>query len=160
MPSMRRTGILTVVSVFLMGALCLPASADPLKGWGVSDPYNKLYNYKEAERIKATVVKVVEVVPMPGMAPGVALEVREGGETIIVHLGPTAFLKPADTGLKPGDRVTIRGCWAEVNGKDVLMASKVKKGEVFELKMRLTKDGTPFWTMTPEQLVKEQQSND
>ena len=160
MPSMRRMGILTVVSLFLVGALCLPAAADPPKGWGVSDPYNKLYNYKEAERIKATVVKVVELVPLPGMAPGVALEVREGGETIIVHLGPTAFLKPADTGLKPGDRVTIRGCWAEVNGKDVLMASKVKKGESFELKMRLTKDGTPFWTMTPEQLAKEQKSND
>ncbi len=160
MHAMRSAAIVTVVSVFLVGALSLPANADPLKGWLISDPYNKLYNYKEAERIKATVVKVVEVVPMPGMAPGVALEVREGGETIIVHLGPTAFLKPADTGLKPGDRVTIRGCWAEVNGKDVLMASKVKKGETFELKMRLTKDGTPFWTMTPEQLAKEQQNKD
>jgi hypothetical protein len=40
------------------------------------------------------------------------------------------------------------------------MASKVKKGESFELKMRLTRDGTPFWTMTPEQLAKEQKSND
>lgn len=160
MHAMRSAAIVTVVSIFLVAAFSLPANADPLKGWGISDPYNKFYNYKEAERIKATVVKVVEVVPMPGMAPGVALEVREGGETIIVHLGPTAFLKPADTGLKPGDRVTVRGCWAEVNGKDVLMASKVKKGESFELKMRLTKDGTPFWAMTPEQLAKEQQNKD
>lgn len=160
MPSVRRTAIGTVMSVLMLGVLCFPAAADPMKGWGVSDPYNKLYNYREAERIKATVVKVMEVVPLPGMAPGVAIEVREGGETITVHLGPTAFLKPADVGIKPGDRVTIRGCWAEVDGKDVLMASKVKKGESFELKMRLTKDGTPFWTMTPEQLAKEQKSDD
>ncbi|MCU0539806.1 MAG: hypothetical protein MUF46_07965 [Desulfobacterales bacterium] len=160
MPLMRITATGAVMGMLILVALCFPAAADPLKGWGISDPYNKLYSYKEAERIKATVVKVVEVVPMPGMAPGVALEVREGGETIIVHLGPTAFLKPADIGIKPGDRVTIRGCWAEVNGKDVLMASKVKKGESFELKMRLTRDGTPFWTMTPEQLAKEQKSND
>ena len=82
----------------------------------------------------------------------------EGGEAILVHLCPTAFLKQADLGIKPGDRVDIRGCWAEINGKDVLMASKIKKGEKFELKLRLTKDGTPFWTMTPEQLAKEQKN--
>jgi len=35
------------------------------------------------------------------------------------------------------------------------MASKVKRGNDFEFKVRLTKDGTPFWTMTPEQLARE-----
>jgi hypothetical protein len=37
------------------------------------------------------------------------------------------------------------------------MASKIKKGDYFVLKVRLTKDGTPFWTMSPEQLAKEKQ---
>ena len=36
--------------------------------------------------------------------------------------------------------------------------SGLDKGETFEFKVRLSKDGTPFWTMTPEQLAKELQS--
>jgi hypothetical protein len=94
------------------------------------------------------------------MSPGVALEVREGSETIMVHLCPVGYAKPSEIGIKPGDKVSIRGCWAEVGGKDVFMAAKVKKGETFEFKVRLSKDGTPFWTMTPEQLAKELQSKD
>ena len=96
--------------------------------------------------------------PITGMSPGVALEVREGSETIVVHLCPVGYAKPSEIGIKPGDKVTILGCWAEVGGKDVFMASKVKKGDTFEFKVRLSKDGTPFWTMTPEQLAKEQQN--
>jgi hypothetical protein len=50
----------------------------------------------------------------------------------------------------------VKGVWAEINGKDVFIASKVKKDPDFEIiKVRLTKDGTPFWTMTPEQLAME-----
>jgi hypothetical protein len=78
----------------------------------------------------------------------------------VVHLCPVGYAKPAEIGIKPGDKVTIRGCWAEVGGKDVFMAAKVKKGDTFEFKTRLSKDGTPFWTMTPEQLAKEQQNKD
>lgn len=136
------------------------ADAKDLKGWGLDEPYHKLYKPKESERLKATVVKVLEVVPIPGMSPGVALEVREGNETIVVHLCPVGYAKPSEIGIKPGDRVTLRGCWAEVGGKDVFMAAKVKKGDTFEFKVRLSKDGTPFWTMTPEQLAKEQQNKD
>jgi len=77
-----------------------------------------------------------------------------------VHLCPTWFAKPADIGVKPGDAVTLRGSWAEIDGKDVFLASKVKKGESQEFKVRLTKDGTPFWTMTPEQLAKERANKD
>jgi hypothetical protein len=136
------------------------ADAGDRKGWGTDDPYNRLYNPKELEKIKAKVVKLTETAPMPGMSPVVALEVREGNQTITVHLCPVWFAKPADTGLKPGDDVVIRGSWAEINGKDVFMASKVKKGESQEFKVRLTKDGTPFWTMTPEQLARERAAKD
>lgn len=158
MPTRWKVIFVVAVGLAMAGATGAAADAEGVKGWNISDPYNKLYNAKELERFKATVVKVVEVVPMPGMSPGIALEVREGSETIVVHLCPAAFVKQADIGIKPGDRVDIRGCWAEINGKDVLMASKVKKGESFELKLRLTKDGTPFWTMTPEQLANEQKN--
>jgi hypothetical protein len=38
------------------------------------------------------------------------------------------------------------------------MASKIKKGDYFVLKVRLTKDGKPFWTMSPEELEQEKKT--
>jgi hypothetical protein len=155
----------TVAPIVLMAvvfcvAIAFGADSGEKKGWGINDPYNKLYSPKELEKIKAEVVKVMEVVPMTGMSKATAMEVREGSSTILVHLCPTWFAKPGDIGVKPGDSVTIRGSWAEINGKDVFLASKVKKGESYEFKVRLTMDGTPFWTMTPEQLAKERAQKD
>ncbi len=93
------------------------------------------------------------------MSPGVALDIRESkdpkAEVIEVHLCPTWFADPKSIGLKKGDRVKVKGVWAEIGDKDVFIASKVKKGDYFELKVRLTKDGKPFWTMSAEELARE-----
>ena len=129
-------------------------------GWGVNDPYNKFYDVAELDSFKADVVKITEDAPMPGMSPGVILKVKESNvdnETTEIHVCPTWYRDAAGIGLKRGDRVKIRGVWAEIAGKDIFMASKIKKGDYFVLKIRLTKDGTPFWTMSDEQLAKEQQ---
>ena len=126
-------------------------------GWEKESSYNKLYKATELDYIKGTVVDIKEIVPLPGMSPGVALVVRESkSETIQVHLCPIWFAGQKSIGLKKGDKVKVRGAWAEINGKDVFLASKVKKGETFSFKIRLTKDGTPFWTLSPEELAKEQ----
>lgn len=152
--------LMIILAVLVSGISALAADPAEKKGWGVNDAYNLLYNYKEAEKFKAKVIKVMEVVPMPGMSPATALEVSEGSETILVHLCPRWFAKPTDIGIKPGDQVTVKGAWAEIDGKDVFLASKVKKGDFHEFKCRLTKDGTPFWTMNAEQLAKERESKD
>lgn len=124
-------------------------------GWGLDDPYNKLYDVKEFEKIRAWVKKIKTVVPMAGMSPGVALDVYEGSTDFEVHIAPVWFLKPGEVGIKPGDRIKIKGAWAEINGQDVFIASKIKKGEYWELKVRLTKNGLPFWTMPPDELDRE-----
>jgi len=64
------------------------------------------------------------------------------------------FAKPEEVGVKKGDRVKIKGCRTKINGKGVFMASKVKKGDSFAFKVRLTQNGTPFWVMTPEELAR------
>jgi hypothetical protein len=127
-----------------------------MKGWGLDDPYNKLYDVREYEKVRCYVVRVKEVIPMPGMSPATALEVREGAYVWEVHLCPTWYRKPSEIRLKKNERIKLKGVWAEINGKDVFMASKVKKDPDTEIiKVRLTKDGTPFWTMTPERLAME-----
>jgi len=131
-----------------------------MQGWEIDSPYNKLYDVREFEKIRAYVVRVKEVVPMPGMSPATALEVREGAYVYEVHLCPTWYRKPSEIRLKKNERIKIKGAWAEINGKDVFMASKIKKDPNTEIiKVRLTKDGTPFWTMTSEQLAMEMKQN-
>jgi hypothetical protein len=131
-----------------------------MQGWGIDDPYNKLYDVREFEKIRVWVIRVKEVIPMPGMSPATALDVREGSNEFEVHLCPTWYRKPSEIMVKKNDRVKLKGVWAEINDRDIFMASKIKKDPDFEIiKVRLTKDGTPFWTMTPEQLAIETQNN-
>jgi len=155
----RLTLLIVPFAVLVMVASTGMAKGRDMGGWGKESPYNRLYDPAEADNFKAVVTEVKEVVPLPGMSPGVALEVREGkhgkGDKILVHLCPVWFADPSEIGIRRGDQVKLKGVWAEIDGKDVFMASKVKKGEYFEFKVRLTKDGTPFWTMDAAQLKKE-----
>ncbi len=153
--------ILTMTAFILLawavGISYVQAEEKPdMKGWGIDDPYNKLYDVREFEKIRAWVVRVKEVVPMPGMSPATAMDVREGSDVFEVHLCPTWYRKPSEIRVKKNERIKLKGAWAEINGRDVFMASKIKKDPDVEIiKVRLTKDGTPFWTMTPEQLAAE-----
>ena len=152
---------LKIAVIFIFAANFMVANAadvDPklMKGWEVGSEYNKHYDVREFEKLRVWFLRAKEVVPMPGMSPATVVEVLEGAEVIEVHLCPTWWRKPGDIKLKKNERVKIKGVWAEINGKDVFMASKIKKDPNFEIiKVRLTKDGTPFWTMTPERLAWE-----
>jgi len=146
---------LAVILIFLANFMVANAGdVDPelMKGWEVGSEYNSHYDVREFETLRCWFVRAKEVVPMPGMSPATVIEVLEGAELIEVQLCPTWYRKPSEIPLKKDERIKIKGVWAEINGKDVFMASKIKKDPDFEIiKVRLTKDGTPFWTMTPEQ---------
>ena len=152
--------IIVAMVIFAAGFIANPVGAVDeklMKGWEEGSPYNQLYDVKEFEYFRAWVVGFKEEPPMPGMSPATIMVVKDGDDLIDVHICPTWFAKPEEVGVRKGDRVKIKGVWAEVDGKDVFMASKVKKGDsdVFEFKVRLTKNGKPFWTMTKEELAHE-----
>jgi hypothetical protein len=152
--------IVLVVCVLVLGNGGPAMSQDKadLAGWGKESEYNKKYQVNEFDEFKGTVQEIMEIKPLSGMAPGIGLKVKDqDGEMVTVHLGPKSFVKVDSIGLRKGDRVKIKGAWAQIEGKDVLMASKVKKSENVELKVRRTKDGMPFWTMSPEELAKEKE---
>jgi hypothetical protein len=150
--------IALIAAVFLIFAGAGSGLTADMGGWEEDGAYNEYYNATELDRIKGTISKITEVEPMPGMSPAVALIVDDGDEEITVHVGPRWFLGDS-IGLRRGDEVKIRGAWAEIDGEDVFMASKIKKGDYFSLKVRLTKNGKPFWTMSPEELEKERASD-
>lgn len=143
---------------FLLASNVLAQEKPDMTGWEKDSAYNKLYNASEFDDFKGVVEEVVDVTPLPGMAPGVGLKVKDQDKEMVeVHLGPKSFVKADGLGLKKGDKVKVKGVWAAIGGKDVFLASKVKKGEDMEVKVRRTKDGTPFWTLSPEELAKEKQ---
>lgn len=131
------------------------ASEKDKQGWGNDDEYNKLYSPRELDKLRGNVVKFKKVSPLPGMSKATVMVLDDDGDKIDVHLCPVWFATAKDTGIKRGDRVKVKGSWAEIDGVDVFMASKVKKGEYYQFKVRLTKDGTPFWNMSPEELAYE-----
>jgi len=67
--------IIFSVCVFIISGVYSIQAGDrkDMGGWGINDPYNKLYNAAEVERIKVVVTEVKEVIAIPGMSPGVAL---------------------------------------------------------------------------------------
>ncbi|MYL83157.1 hypothetical protein GTA51_08410 [Desulfovibrio aerotolerans] len=156
---MRRLAVLSVAAVLLVFGLAQAGSkANPdIKGWEKGGEYDRMFDPKEADAIKGRVVKIYDMTPSPGMATGVALQVEDKKDKTleIVHLGPKDFVDLASIGLKEGDQIKAAGVWAEFDGQDVLLAVKVKKGENQQLKVRRTKDGFPFWSMTPEERQRE-----
>lgn len=149
--------VITVLFSLLFAAEIVCSQPKDMGGWGEDSAYNKLYKPTELDKFRCTVEKVIEVVPMEGMSPGIALIADEGdGEEFTIHVGPKWFLGDS-IGIRRGDRIKIRGSWAEINGEDVFMAAKIKRGDYFVLKVRLTKNGKPFWTMSPEELAKERE---
>ena len=136
---------------------CVATAESPtdMKGWDIDSSYNQLYDAREMDAFKGYVRKIYTVVPMAGMAPATALLVAESEEDLnVVHVCPEWFAGPGDIGIRRGDRVKVKGVWAEIDGEFVFMAAKVKKGDYFEFKVRVTKDGTPFWTLSPEEQEK------
>ena len=154
-------GFLVFASILLLALPSVNAGDTPIdmKGWEAGSDYNKNYNAAELDKFRATVVEILEVAPMEGMSPATAIMVKESEEDdpILVHICPTWFADKEQLGLSKGDRIKLRGVWAEIDGKDVFMASKIKKGDFYVFKVRLTSDGTPFWTLSDEQLAKEKE---
>jgi hypothetical protein len=147
-----------ILSLFFSSLTC-PAQEKNMAGWGMDDPYNRLYDVQEVDTVKAVIRDIKEITPLPGMAPGLGMEIEDkSGDRYLVHICPLAYKDAGSIGLKKGDKIDLRGCLVEIDGKEVIMAAKIKKGEK-AVKVRLTSNGKPFWTMSPEELKKELEDN-
>jgi len=145
-----------IIALFTVFSFSIQVSkAGDNKGWEINSKYNSYYNYKELDSLKGVLTKFKKVTPLPGMDAGTAFILKEGDEDILVHLCPQSFADAKETGLRRGVKTKVKGSWAYINDQDVFIASKAKQGEHFEFKVRLTKNGTPFWTMTADELAKE-----
>lgn len=113
-------------------------------GWGAGAQYSRLYDPKTVETISGEVISVDVITPVKGMYYGVHLMVKTAKETISVHLGPGWYIENQDTKIEPKDKVEVTGSRITLEGKPVIIAAEVKKGEEV-LKLRDEK-GFPFWS--------------
>jgi len=155
-----------ILSLAACCALCLTAVAiaaqgkPDVTGWEKGSAYDKFYDPKEADSFKGRVEDIIDITPMPGMAKGVGIVVRDKKDNKVetVHLGPKDFVDLASIGLKKGDSVKVTGVWATIGGKEVVIASKIKKDETMSLKVRRSRDGMPWWSMPEDELAKEKKA--
>ncbi len=113
-------------------------------GWGPDSNYSKLYDPQTVENLSGEVIKVEKIIPMKDMYLGVHLVLKTGAETISVHLGPGWFIKYQDLRLEKNNKIEIKGSRVNLEGKPVIIASEVKKGEEM-LKLR-DGQGFPLWS--------------
>ncbi len=112
-------------------------------GWGQGSQYGRMYDPKTVETITGTVEKVDKITPSRGMSYGVHTTVKTDKETIDVHLGPGWYIENQDIKIMPGDKIEVKGSRVTYQGKPVIIAAEIKKGdEVLQLR---DESGYPSW---------------
>ncbi len=88
-------------------------------------------------------MSVEKLTPVKGMSSVVYLLLKTEKETISVHLGPSWYLDNQEAQVEPKDKIEITGSRLALDGKPVLIAAEVKKGDGI-LKLR-DENGVPMW---------------
>ncbi|WP_028581534.1 DNA-binding protein [Desulfogranum japonicum] len=113
-------------------------------GWGAQAPYARMYNPQSVETVNGEVVSIEKIIPMQGMNYGMHLTLQTETETISVHLGPAWYLENQDVQIAAADKIEIKGSRVTLDGKPVLIAAELKKGD----KVLVLRDagGFPVWS--------------
>ena len=112
-------------------------------GWGHGSQYGRMYDSNSVESISGEVVSVDTFTPMGGMSGGMNLRLKADNETVDVHLGPAWYLQNQDISIEPQDKIEVKGSKVNYNGRSVMMAAQVKKGDA-TLMLR-DESGFPVW---------------
>lgn len=137
---------LTALALAFSALLVVPASAGMWRGsggWGMGGAYQRMYNPSAVETIAGEVVSIDKMTPTKGMSYGIHALVKTNKETIPVHLGPGWYLERQDTKIVKGDAIEVKGSRITYQGKPVIIAAEIKKGDVV-LKLR-DDNGYPVW---------------
>ncbi len=113
-------------------------------GWGPGTPYTRLYNPQTMETVSGDVVAVDRITPLKGMSYGIHLLLKTQTATISIHLGPSWYLENQNIRVSVGDKIKVKGSKVIFNGKPVLIAAEVRKGD----KVLMLRDahGYPLWS--------------
>ena len=142
------------IAVLVVSILCLLLSTNSVaqqgvnwrgaRGWGMGSVYSRMFDPVTIDTVSGEVLRIEAITPMKGMSYGVHLMVKAERETLSVHLGPAWYVENQDTKIEPKDKIEIIGSRITFEGKPVIIAAEVMKGnEVLKLR---DKNGFPFWS--------------
>jgi hypothetical protein len=144
--AMKKWIVSGLAAAFLASAAVAAAQqwqGGPGGGGGMQGRGQRMYDPSKAETVSGEVAAVKEFTSGNGMRKGVGLELKTGGQTILVHLGPRVYIDQQAVRIAAGDKVEVKGVKAVRMGQDVFIAAEVKRGEDV-LKLR-DENGVPAW---------------
>jgi hypothetical protein len=105
--------------------------------------YQRMYNPATVETISGVIESLDKIMPTKGMSSGIHLVLKTDKESIAVHLGPEWYIERQDVRLEKGDRIEVKGSRITFEGKPVIIAAEIKKGDsVLVLRDSV---GVPAW---------------
>ena len=128
--------VLVVVFTFTVGE----AYAQRRQGQGKGMPR---YDASTEVTVTGTVEKIESHIGRMGWN-GTHVHVRFEAETLIVHVGPTPYLSQKGFTFAEGDQIEVIGSKVKFEGKDILVAREIKKGDKM-LTLR-NRRGVPVWS--------------
>jgi len=151
---MKKIGFTLFLSYLIFA--CHPVNADDsfrvlwqgTGGWGEKSAYCALFDTKTIQTFRGIVVSMNEVKPMPGMRPGLELQLKVKTDVLTVHVGPLWYVENQDVDIHPNDTVRVKGSKISCNGQPVIAAMEIWKGDQ-ALRLRDSK-GRPLWVATTQ----------
>lgn len=112
--------------------------------WCIGDKYQQIFVNSGQESVVGQVISIDTLTPMRGMSTGIAVKLKTDREDVEVQLGPSWYILFQDMALQVNDKnIEVRGYRTMMNGKPVIMASKlVRRDKVLLLR---DDDGVPYW---------------
>jgi len=130
------------------------AAGQPDHAWSAQGRYQLNFNPRRITRLQGTVVDVGAFRPIPAAAPGVVLKVRtRDDDTMIVHVGPHAYVQQQGVTFGAGQQVEVAGSRALFDGDEIIMATEIRTADQ-TLRLRSV-DGQPLWA--PQEPQPQQQ---
>jgi hypothetical protein len=142
-PTVRTSLLAAFVLLLPAPALAQGTRGHGSQGWGAGGAYARLYDPTKVEKVSGQVVDILKVTPMHGMSSGVEIVVKTASDKVTIHLGPSWFLENQDLRILKGDEVAVEGSRIMLDGKPVVLAASVRKGD--ELLTLRDASGVPSW---------------
>lgn len=113
--------------------------------WSENSRYSRAFDPDNTQDYSGTVQNVGSFRPQPGAMEGLRLRIRtDDGQTHIVYAGPRAYVRGQNFRLRQGDQVEITASESQLNNRQVLIASEIRKdGQRLEL---FDDQGKPAWS--------------
>jgi hypothetical protein len=112
-------------------------------GWRGAGCWSRIFDPSSVVTLDGTVSAIEEIAPPRGMSQGIHVVLATKDAELTILLAPSWYLDRQATNLAVGDTVQVIGSRQTLDGKEVIVAKTVAKGDKV-LRLR-DHNGMPLW---------------